>query len=280
MTTIEGIAAGDDELHPVQQAFIRHDAFHAATARPGRSCRRSPASPRAMPAARRNARVDERQSLPLRRLSADHRRRARCGGPEAGGVGHEEFDYAVAGRIEDAFGATARRPCRSRAAPSFSTGSGSASPHRTGSSTWRGSTGSWDRARRRPALDRRARHVEPDRREPAGGRACHGARDACLKAASAQVRNRATIGGNVLQKTRCAYFRAEAPLPWGCNKRLPGSGCAARDGLNDRHAILGWTETASPCSRPIPLWPSRHSMRRSNCWGRMADARSRWRSCT
>jgi xanthine dehydrogenase YagS FAD-binding subunit len=66
--------------------------------------------------------------------------------------------------------------------------------------------------------------------------------DACLKAASAQVRNRATIGGNVLQKTRCAYFRAEEPLPWGCNKRVPGSGCAAREGLNDRHAILGWTD--------------------------------------
>jgi xanthine dehydrogenase YagS FAD-binding subunit len=65
---------------------------------------------------------------------------------------------------------------------------------------------------------------------------------ACLAAASPQVRNRATIGGNVLQKTRCAYFRAEAPLPWGCNKREPGTGCAALDGLNDRHAIFGWTE--------------------------------------
>jgi len=66
--------------------------------------------------------------------------------------------------------------------------------------------------------------------------------EACLKAASAQVRNRATLGGNVLQKTRCAYFRAEAPLPWPCNKRMPGSGCAARDGLNERHAIFGWTD--------------------------------------
>jgi xanthine dehydrogenase YagS FAD-binding subunit len=65
---------------------------------------------------------------------------------------------------------------------------------------------------------------------------------ACLAAASPQVRNRATIGGNVLQKTRCAYFRAEAPLPWGCNKRDSGTGCAAFDGLNDRHAIFGWTE--------------------------------------
>ncbi len=66
--------------------------------------------------------------------------------------------------------------------------------------------------------------------------------EACLRAASAQVRSRATIGGNVLQKTRCAYFRAEAPLPWGCNKRTPGSGCAARHGLNERHAIFGWTD--------------------------------------
>ena len=65
---------------------------------------------------------------------------------------------------------------------------------------------------------------------------------ACLAAASAQVRNRATLGGNVLQKTRCAYFRAEAPLTWGCNKRKPGSGCAARHGINERHAIFGWTE--------------------------------------
>jgi xanthine dehydrogenase YagS FAD-binding subunit len=65
---------------------------------------------------------------------------------------------------------------------------------------------------------------------------------ACLKAASAQVRNRATIGGNVLQKTRCPYFRAEAPLPWACNKRQIGTGCAARHGLNETHAVLGWTD--------------------------------------
>ncbi|HEY0817020.1 MAG TPA: xanthine dehydrogenase family protein subunit M [Pseudonocardia sp.] len=65
---------------------------------------------------------------------------------------------------------------------------------------------------------------------------------ACLQAASAQVRNRATIGGNVLQRTRCAYFRAEEPMPWPCNKRSPGSGCAALAGLHERSAIFGWTE--------------------------------------
>jgi xanthine dehydrogenase YagS FAD-binding subunit len=64
---------------------------------------------------------------------------------------------------------------------------------------------------------------------------------ACLQAASAQVRNRATIGGNVLQRTRCPYFRAEEPLPWPCNKRDPGSGCSSLDGRHERQAIFGWT---------------------------------------
>src|SRR5262249_10663206 len=63
---------------------------------------------------------------------------------------------------------------------------------------------------------------------------------ATLKAASAQLRNLATIGGNLLQRTRCAYFRAEETLP--CNKRVPNSGCAARHGLNEKHAIFGWTD--------------------------------------
>jgi xanthine dehydrogenase YagS FAD-binding subunit len=63
---------------------------------------------------------------------------------------------------------------------------------------------------------------------------------AILKSASAQLRNLATIGGNPLQKTRCAYFRAEDVLP--CNKRKPGSGCSALNGFNDKHAIFGWSE--------------------------------------
>jgi xanthine dehydrogenase YagS FAD-binding subunit len=59
-------------------------------------------------------------------------------------------------------------------------------------------------------------------------------------AASPQIRNMATLGGNVLQRTRCAYFRDPS---WGaCNKREPGSGCAALDGVNRKHAILGVSE--------------------------------------
>ena len=65
-------------------------------------------------------------------------------------------------------------------------------------------------------------------------------REAIHKAASAQLRNLATIGGNLLQKTRCAYFRSEEPVP--CNRRVPGSGCAGLRGRSDRHALFGWTE--------------------------------------
>jgi len=64
---------------------------------------------------------------------------------------------------------------------------------------------------------------------------------ACRQAASAQLRNRATLGGNVLQRTRCPYFRAESPVPWPCNKREPGSGCASLAGRHERQAVFGWT---------------------------------------
>jgi len=56
-------------------------------------------------------------------------------------------------------------------------------------------------------------------------------------AASIQIRNMASLGGNVLQRTRCTYFRDTS---WkACNKRSPGSGCAAMDGFNRAHAVLG-----------------------------------------
>ena len=56
-------------------------------------------------------------------------------------------------------------------------------------------------------------------------------------AASAQLRNMATLGGNVLQRTRCPYYRD--PSWSACNKRAPGSGCAAIAGFNRNHAVLG-----------------------------------------
>ena len=60
--------------------------------------------------------------------------------------------------------------------------------------------------------------------------------EALLAGASGQLRNKATTGGNLLQRTRCFYFYNTA-MP--CNKREPGSGCSALQGLNRIHAILG-----------------------------------------
>ena len=62
---------------------------------------------------------------------------------------------------------------------------------------------------------------------------------ALLETASPQVRNMATIGGNLLQRTRCLYFR-DSTVP--CNKREPGSGCPAQHGLNRINAIFGGSE--------------------------------------
>lgn len=61
-----------------------------------------------------------------------------------------------------------------------------------------------------------------------------------LLAASPQIRNMASLGGNMLQRTRCPYFRDTS---WSaCNKREPGSGCAAKEGYNRLHAVLGTSE--------------------------------------
>ncbi len=62
---------------------------------------------------------------------------------------------------------------------------------------------------------------------------------AIMAGASAQIRNMATNGGNLNQRTRCVYFYDTA-MP--CNKREAGSGCAAMEGLNRMHAIFGWSD--------------------------------------
>lgn len=77
--------------------------------------------------------------------------------------------------------------------------------------------------------------------------------EALLSGASAQLRNAATVGGNLLQRTRCAYFYDVASA---CNKRDPGSGCDARGGENRLHAIIGWSESCiatHPSDFCVPL---------------------------
>src|SRR5258706_5877077 len=78
--------------------------------------------------------------------------------------------------------------------------------------------------------------------------------EALLNSASPQVRNQATMGGNLLQRTRCPYFRDGGYA--GCNKRAPGSGCAAIGGENRWHAVLGTSENciaANPSDLAVAL---------------------------
>ncbi len=77
--------------------------------------------------------------------------------------------------------------------------------------------------------------------------------EALLSGASAQLRNAASVGGNLMQRTRCAYFQ---DLASACNRREPGSGCNARGGENRLHAVLGWSEhciATNPSDFCVPL---------------------------
>ncbi|HEX4570441.1 MAG TPA: xanthine dehydrogenase family protein subunit M [Dongiaceae bacterium] len=72
--------------------------------------------------------------------------------------------------------------------------------------------------------------------------------EALAQSASAQIRNMASMGGNLMQRTRCPYFRDPAAFP-ACNKRSPGSGCSAIGGATRNHAILG---TSDSCIATYP----------------------------
>ncbi|MCU6455719.1 xanthine dehydrogenase family protein subunit M [Sphingomonas sp. A2-49] len=77
--------------------------------------------------------------------------------------------------------------------------------------------------------------------------------EALLSGASPQLRNAATVGGNLLQRTRCAYFYDTASA---CNRRDPGSGCDAIGGENRMHAVLGWSDrciATHPSDFCVPL---------------------------
>ncbi|MER7915450.1 MULTISPECIES: xanthine dehydrogenase family protein subunit M [unclassified Streptomyces] len=91
-----------------------------------------------------------------------------------------------------------------------------------------------------------AAHPEVRRRYPALAQAV-------LAGASGQLRNMATVGGNLLQRTRCGYF-TDVTRP--CNKRIPGSGCPAVEGEHHNHAILGASEhcvAVHPSDMAVPL---------------------------
>jgi xanthine dehydrogenase YagS FAD-binding subunit len=89
--------------------------------------------------------------------------------------------------------------------------------------------------------------------DPDFARAYPAIAEALLSGASAQLRNAATVGGNLLQRTRCPYFYDIASA---CNKREPGTGCDARHGENRLHAVFGWSEACiatHPSDFCVPL---------------------------
>ena len=102
---------------------------------------------------------------------------------------------------------------------------------------------------------------------------------ALLKSASPQLRNMASMGGNLMQRTRCPYFRAEVDLP--CNKRRPGSGCAALEGEDRTLAIFGWSEhciATHPSDVAVALAALDARVRRRRA--QQADAQCRSRTFT
>ena len=89
--------------------------------------------------------------------------------------------------------------------------------------------------------------------DPAFAQAFPMVSEALLSGASAQLRNAATVGGNLLQKTRCSYFYDAASA---CNRRVPGAGCDALHGENRLHAVLGWSQACiatNPSDFCVPL---------------------------
>ena len=89
--------------------------------------------------------------------------------------------------------------------------------------------------------------------DPAFARRFPAVAEALLSGASPQLRNAATAGGNLLQRTRCAYFYDTASA---CNKRDPGTGCDALGGENRLHAVLGWSRSCiatHPSDFCVPL---------------------------
>jgi xanthine dehydrogenase YagS FAD-binding subunit len=106
--------------------------------------------------------------------------------------------------------------------------------------------------------------------------------EAAQSAASLQLRHRATLAGNLLQQTRCAYYRNG---PGACNRREPGSGCDALHGLNEQHALFAWNEhcVATDPSDPavalaaldaVLVIAGRHGERRLAVTDLRADARA------
>ena len=251
ITTVEGLET-DGVLHDLQRAFIEHDGFQCGYCTPGQLCsavgmvaetrRGMPSVVSAdltgrdrHPRPRRTARAHERQPVPLRRLQ----RHRRCHRGHLRGRGRMiEFSYARPDDVPAAIrmaGLTAHTKYlgggtnlvdlmrESIEAPDALVDVTALSRDIVRADDG-GLTIGAGVSNSAVALDKTVRADFPLLAR------------AILAGASGQIRNMATMGGNILQRTRCLYFYDDAAR---CNKREPGAGCDAIDGFNRIHAILG-----------------------------------------
>ena len=275
VTTIEG-------LRPTARC-IRCRRLHRARRLPVRLLHARPDLFRRRPDRRgqgedrgRDPRADERQHLPLRRLS-EHRGGDRPGDRNGWERGHDQF--RIHARERHRRGGARRRRRSEREV------------HRRRHQPDRPDEGERrapDAADRHHASAARRRSRRPRTAACGSARSCRTAispitrmvesrypllSSAILAGASQQLRNMASTGGNLLQRTRCYYFYDTATP---CNKREPGSGCSAIDGVNRQHAILG---TSEACIADASLRHVRRARRargaRACAPARRASARSR-----
>ena len=243
ITTIEGLAQGE-QLHPMQEAFLEHDGFQCGYCTPGQIC--SAVACLQEGHAKDDAQIREWMSGNLCRCGAypnivDAIRQAR---DKMGGARVRPFDYSRAADWQGAINRVATDP----QAKFLGGGTNLIDLMKMGVET----PASLVDINRLPlaqveelpgnggirigALVRNsdlAEHPLITSRYPVLS-------EALLSGASPQLRNLATTGGNLLQRTRCYYFYDPAfPM---CNKRNPGSGCGALEGYNRIHAILGQSD--------------------------------------
>src|SRR5438270_12464149 len=202
----------------------------------------------------------EWQSVPLRRLCRHRRCRARRAGRygriQAEAIRMKQFDYVRPATVAEAVAAAAQPGAAYLAAGTNLLDlmkGGVSRPDRLVDVTHLDGLDQIERLAdggvRIGALVRNADLAH----DPSFAKAYPAVAEALLSGASAQLRNAATVGGNLLQRTRCAYFYDVYSV---CNRREPGSGCDARHGENRLHAVLGWSDACiatHPSDFCVPL---------------------------